>query len=137
MTANIFVYGTLVSAASGDMGANERKRLREASQLLGPATLQGRLYHLGRYPGAVETADPDALVHGEVMRLADPAATLAWLDAYEGIRPGDPDPEYARRICPVWLADGSVISAWVYLYRWSVRRGRLIANGRWTDATAS
>jgi gamma-glutamylcyclotransferase (GGCT)/AIG2-like uncharacterized protein YtfP len=117
------------------MGAGERICLMQEAQPLGPATLQGRLYKLSSYPGAVETPDPDALVHGEVVKLERLEATFEWLDAYEGIAPGDPDPEYARRICPVRLSGGTVVSAWVYLYRWPVRRGRLIPSGRWIDRT--
>ena len=133
MTANLFVYGTLMSSADGDLGAPQRARLARESRLLGPAELQGRLYDLGRYPGAVESADATSVVHGEAVTLLDPAATWRWLDDYEGIAPGDPDPEYARRLCPVRLSD-SAATAWVYLYRWPTHRGRLIASGRWRPA---
>ena len=130
MTANLFVYGTLMPGAQTHLGAPQRARLARESRLLGSAQMQGRLYDLGDYPGAIESADPSMVVHGEVVSLLDPAATWRWLDDYEGIAPGDPDPEYARRLCPVRLSNSDA-TAWVYLYRWPTHRGRLIAAGRW------
>lgn len=136
MSSNLFVYGTLMSVSRGSMGAEQRARLAGESRALGAAVLQARLYDLGRYPGAVESADPQAAVHGEALALDEAAATLAWLDVYEGLVPGDPDPEYARRVCPIRLANGTDTSAWVYLYRWPTHRGRLIAEGRWSPSPA-
>ena len=61
-------------------------------------------------------------MHGEVYALNDPAGALKWLDAYEGIVPGDRDQnEYERVERPVRLASGEDVAAWVYLYRKDVR----------------
>lgn len=136
MTTNLFVYGTLMPGALGELGALERARLADEARLLGAAQMQGRLYDFGDYPGVIESADSSSVVHGEVLSLLDPAATWPWLDAYEGIAPRDPDPEYARRICPISLVDGVSTTAWVYLYRWPTRRGRLVTSGRWQPAMA-
>jgi gamma-glutamylcyclotransferase (GGCT)/AIG2-like uncharacterized protein YtfP len=86
---------------------------------------------LGRYPGLVEAADADGLVHGEVYALSNPAISLQWLDAYEGIVPGGDQNQYERVERTVRLASGGTVVAWVYLYRRDVRRFRLIADGRW------
>ena len=48
----LFVYGSLLSRVRHPMGT----RLRGEARLLGQATIQGRLYSLGRYPGLVEAA---------------------------------------------------------------------------------
>jgi gamma-glutamylcyclotransferase (GGCT)/AIG2-like uncharacterized protein YtfP len=128
MNANLFVYGTLLSGARHPMG----ERLRREASLLGEASMQGRLYSLGRYPGLVESADARDIVHGEAYALSNPAAALKWLDGYEGIRPGrgEEDP-YERVERAVRLASGATLTAWVYLYRKSVRMRPPIFDGRW------
>jgi gamma-glutamylcyclotransferase (GGCT)/AIG2-like uncharacterized protein YtfP len=127
----LFVYGTLMAAAGHRMGA----RLARESRLLGPATIQGRLYDLGRYPGLVPSEDAGDAVHGEVVVLADPAASLRWLDAYEGIAPGrEEQSEYERVERPVRLATGAAVIAWAYVYRSAVSAGRRVPGGRWLDS---
>src|SRR5688572_4655538 len=103
MNSWLFVYGTLMSQVRHPMGA----RLRREARILGEATIEGRLYSLGRYPGLVEAADGHYAVHGEVYALNTPATSLRWLDVYEGIVPGKPDlSPYARVERPVRLASG-------------------------------
>lgn len=128
MNVLLFVYGSLLSRVSHPKGA----RLRGEARLVGEATVQGRLYSLGRYPGLVEAADSPYRVHGEVYGLATPATSLKWLDAYEGIVPGKPDRSpYERVERPVRLASGETLIAWVYLYRRSVRARPEVRGGYW------
>jgi gamma-glutamylcyclotransferase (GGCT)/AIG2-like uncharacterized protein YtfP len=129
MNPHLFVYGTLLSRAGHPRGA----QLGREARLLGEAAIQGcRLYGLGRYPGLVEAADAPGLVHGEVFALDSPSASLRWLDAYEGIVPGNPDrSDYQRVERLVELATGATLTAWVYLYRKDVQRFRPIPEGRW------
>jgi gamma-glutamylcyclotransferase (GGCT)/AIG2-like uncharacterized protein YtfP len=128
MNAHLFVYGTLLSAAGHAKGA----RLRREARLLGAATMPGRLYSLGRYPGMVEAAGPEPLVHGELYALRTPAVSLEWLDAYEGIVPGKPElSPYARVERPAQLASGETLDTWVYLYRRSVEARPEVPGGRW------
>jgi gamma-glutamylcyclotransferase (GGCT)/AIG2-like uncharacterized protein YtfP len=126
---HLFVYGSLMSGAGHPMG----ERLRQEARLIGAATIQGRLYRVSWYPGLVEAADPAHRVHGEVYALDDPAASLAWLDAYEGIvlqeRAAN---DYERFERPVRLAGGDELAAWVYLYQRDVAGLSLVAGGRWT-----
>jgi gamma-glutamylcyclotransferase (GGCT)/AIG2-like uncharacterized protein YtfP len=133
MTFNphVFVYGTLLSTAGHPMGA----RLAREAELTGPATIQGRLYRIAWYPGLVETADAGERVHGEVYRLADPAASLVWLDAYEGLVPGGLEgSEYGRVAREVRLADGRSLTAWVYIYLCDTEAHTHLADGRWRPA---
>jgi gamma-glutamylcyclotransferase (GGCT)/AIG2-like uncharacterized protein YtfP len=131
MNSHLFVYGTLLSTAGHPMGV----RLQRQARLVGEASIGGRLYSLGRYPGLVETADAGARVHGEIYALANPAAALKWLDAYEGIVPGDHDEnDYVRTERAVRLPSGEEIAAWVYLYRKDVCRFPAIPDGRWRPA---
>jgi gamma-glutamylcyclotransferase (GGCT)/AIG2-like uncharacterized protein YtfP len=123
---HLFVYGTLLSGARHAMG----ERLRREARLLGEASIEGRIYSLGRYPGLVEGAGEGDIVHGEAYALGSPATALKWLDAYEGIRPGIPA-DYERVERPVLLATGATLDAWVYLYRRSVGLRPPILGGRW------
>lgn len=138
MNVHLFVYGTLLSHAGHAMGA----RLRRDAQLIGPATMAGRLYNLGRYPGLVEEAPErpirganaatPSLVHGEVYALKMPAITLRWLDAYEGVLPMRPDQGvYARVERLARLNSGATLKAWAYVYLLSVRPRQRLADGRW------
>jgi gamma-glutamylcyclotransferase (GGCT)/AIG2-like uncharacterized protein YtfP len=128
MNAHLFVYGSLMSTARHRMG----ERLRAEARLIGPATIQGRLYRVSWYPGVSESTDPEQRVHGELYALDHPARALAWLDAYEGIAPGSRESgEYTRLERPVRLDSGEEITAWVYLYRKDVSQLPLLADGRW------
>jgi gamma-glutamylcyclotransferase (GGCT)/AIG2-like uncharacterized protein YtfP len=129
---HLFVYGTLMSAAEGvRLGQDMRARLQREAASLGEATMPGRLYDLGRYPGLVASPDAGDAVHGEVFRLSDPANAFTWLDAYENVRPNDPASEYERVVRTVRLATGDEIDAWVYVYRGDVARARHVTDGRW------
>ncbi len=127
MNPHLFVYGTLLSNAGHPMGA----RLGREARLIGEASMEGRLYSLGRYPGLVEVADRESRVHGEVYALNNPAASLAWLDAYERISPDDAHNDYERCERTVRLTSGEDVTAWVYFYRADVRGMPAIPNGRW------
>jgi gamma-glutamylcyclotransferase (GGCT)/AIG2-like uncharacterized protein YtfP len=128
MSEHLFVYGTLMSAAGYPMGA----RLAREATSLGPATISGRLYDLGKWPGLRDSDDPQAIVHGEVYALSDMAQSFGWLDVYEGIHPDAPPlTEYVRARRPVRLCDGRELAAWVYLYQWDVMRGQPVPEGRW------
>jgi gamma-glutamylcyclotransferase (GGCT)/AIG2-like uncharacterized protein YtfP len=129
MIYRLFVYGTLLSTSGHPMAT----RLQRNARLLGPATIQGRLYSLGRYPGLVQALDAPGLVHGELFALTMPAVTLRWLDGYEGVLPGKPEESpYERAVRPVQLvASGETVNAWVYLYRKSVRTRPEVKDGRW------
>ena len=57
--------------------------LRARAQFVGEGWTPGRLYHLGRYPGAVFGDDCTNRVHGELFLLRGDTLLVA-LDAYEG-----------------------------------------------------
>jgi gamma-glutamylcyclotransferase (GGCT)/AIG2-like uncharacterized protein YtfP len=131
METHLFVYGSLMTSAAHPMG----ERLRKEARLLGEGAIAGRLYRVSWYPGAVDADGPDQLVHGEVYGLESPAATLRWLDAYEGIREdGNPPSEYHRVQRAVRLACGGEVSAWVYLLQRPVGELQAVPGGRWVPA---
>jgi len=128
MVQHLFVYGTLLSGAGHRMGA----RLQRESRLLGPGRINGRLYDLGAYPALVETGPNDGSVFGEVHELSDPARSLRWLDAYEGIVPGrETQCDYLRVERSVRLENGGELMAWVYVYQAPIRGRRIIECGCW------
>jgi gamma-glutamylcyclotransferase (GGCT)/AIG2-like uncharacterized protein YtfP len=92
----LFVYGTLRSEFDNPYA----KLLRSQAELVGPATVMGSIFQIAHYPGY--RPDPPGVVHGELYRLADPAATLKILDDYEGS-------EYER----VLIEN----AGWIYQYR--------------------
>lgn len=137
MEQHLFVYGTLMTRADGArLGKSMRARLQRESEYLGAATMPGRLFDLGRYPGLVAATKADEWVCGEVVRLADAARSLRWLDAYEGVRPNDATSLYERALRTVQLATGDKIDAWVYLYRGDVSRARHLPDGRWSPQSS-
>ena len=132
---HLFVYGTLMPSSPADYGRGKRERLVREARLLGPATMPGRLYDLGRYPGLVDGEEPTEIVHGEVVALLDPEASFPWLDAYEGILQGRHDAsQYARLERTATLATGERLTANVYVYLWSLARARHLPDGRWAPA---
>lgn len=131
--SRLFVYGTLMSTAQGALGMAQRAQLTRESRLLGPAALPGALlYDLGRYPGLVLTQDETQLVHGQAVELLKPARSFIWLDEYEGFAPDEEHRnDYNRVERTVRLANGELITAWVYVFLRDVLQRRPISSGRW------
>ena len=129
----LFVYGTLMrAAATVAMGRDMRARLDAEGDWLGSATLCGRLYDLGAYPGLVRSTRNGERVHGEVYRLRDPHASFVWLDAYEGLPAGQTrSHEYERVVDRALRRDGSIIEAWVYGLITEPNGARFVAEARW------
>ena len=105
-TELLFVYGTLRPS----LAAGGPARLVHGLDLVGPATAAGVLFDLGDYPGVVAG---DGIVHGDLLRITDPAR-LEPLDAYEEC--GGPDPLFRRERTLVRLPDGTTVEAWLYRY---------------------
>jgi gamma-glutamylcyclotransferase (GGCT)/AIG2-like uncharacterized protein YtfP len=99
MTHPVFVYGSL------RRGQGNNWLLRSA-QFAGNATVCGKLYNLGGFPG-LRIDDAEGDVVGEVWMVDD--ATLAALDRLEGVSAGF----YERRKWRVRM-EGRPASAWLY-----------------------
>ena len=125
----LFVYGTLMRGSQRAMA----KRLRQQARFVGQASMPGRLYALGSYPGAVVSEGPREKIHGEVFEISGaPAALLDQLDRYESCAEGQPRPHpYERVVAKVRLANGRDLMALTYLYRLPVAHLRPIPGGRW------
>ncbi|MBL8566227.1 MAG: gamma-glutamylcyclotransferase [Hyphomicrobiaceae bacterium] len=137
----LFVYGTLMSMASGALGQGERLRLRREGRILGKAMAAGLMVDLGNYPGLVEprrwspaAVGRSTVVHGELLALTDPEQTFSWLDRYEGIVPGGRACEYRRDVIDAVLTSAPLRrrEANAYIFQGGMGRARIVPGGRWT-----
>jgi len=115
----LFAYGTLRPAAASAASWPLVERLT----CLGPATMSGRLYDLGGYPGMVAGG---GTVHGDLLVVRQ-AAELAALDAYEEC--GGPQPLFRRTPAQAVRSDGVIEDVWVYLYARPVGNAPPIPDG--------
>lgn len=97
---------------------------------MGPARVEGRLYHLGRYPG-MRLAKPrqlqaDEWVSGEIYRLRSPAETLKALDLYEGA-------SFRLVLIKAAREGGNPIFCWCYEYTKPVAEELRIRSGDYLD----
>ena len=125
MKEYLFVYGTLLPDTATAPISSVVNRLRRA----GPATVRGRLYDMGGFPGMI--ADGDQNVSGELLIIC---ATSAWLrlDLYEGYDRANPERSFFRRErCVATLPDGQQMPAWVYLYNRDLEDTPPIKSGCW------
>jgi len=112
MRKYLFVYGTLLPGFAPAAVEPLVRRLR----LVGRGSVQGSLYDLGNYPGAV-LDKAAARVWGQVFELPADPSVLRHLDHYEGFDPKHPDSsEFVRKKCTVSLENGRRIKCWIYGY---------------------
>lgn len=129
----LFVYGTLLPNQ-----ASEVRDLVRQMQRVGPATVRGRLYDLGEYPGAIIDNNSTTLVHGEVYRLPSNIGVLTKLDNYEEFDPDSPESSLFLRIkCFVRLFDGRILECWIYTYNGDVETAPFIPSGKYAELKAS
>lgn len=125
----LFVYGTLLK------GLDALKEWNSVIKpnFIGQGKLNGLLYDLGEYPGAIiDTKSRKEFVSGEVYELKNPTASFKILDEYEEFFPSHPQKSlFIRRECPVTLENGKMITAWVYVYNQKVDKAIQIKNGKY------
>lgn len=129
MTDHLFVYGTLSPRNAPPEIAATVNRLRP----VGSASVRGRLYDLGEYPGAVLSEKSRSVVRGEVFELPGDRSTLTALDSYEGFEPHKPGSSlFLRRVWPVTMDDGKRVRCWVYIYNGTMKGALPVRNGRYS-----
>lgn len=122
----VFVYGTLRRGGLRAMPA-----VFPGAKLVGTATVRGRLYDLGEYPGLLLGASASR-VAGEVYEVDD--ETLGEMDAVEA------SDDYRRRRVEVSLDAGVSSACWVYVGEREPEfysRHSLIASGDWIAHAAT
>jgi gamma-glutamylcyclotransferase (GGCT)/AIG2-like uncharacterized protein YtfP len=130
----LFVYGTLLS----EQASPEIAGLIRQLERIGPATIRGRLYDLGEYPGAIVEPSARTLIHGEVYRLPSDRNLLTKLDRYEEYNPQAPqDSLFVRIRCLAETFDERILECWVYAYNGNVKIAPLISSGNYAELKAS
>ncbi|TVO77739.1 gamma-glutamylcyclotransferase family protein [Sedimenticola selenatireducens] len=109
----LFVYGTLLRA----IGHPKQSYITQYCHFHSPGKLRGKLYDIGRYPGVVPSTHTNDWVHGELYQIRQEKPLIQLLDEYEGCSHHFADPhEYRRVLLPIERSDGTIQSAWVYIY---------------------
>jgi gamma-glutamylcyclotransferase (GGCT)/AIG2-like uncharacterized protein YtfP len=112
------VYGTLRQAFNHPM----HELLGSHADFVGNGSLQGKLYDLGNFPGAVASKEPSDQVKGEIYALRDEERIFRTLDPYEG-------EAFRREKVFIRREDGKKIRSWIYLYDRPVSHLRIIPSG--------
>ena len=124
----VFFYGTLMA------GFDRRRRagIDDKLRYIGRGAIQGALFDVGLYPGAVPA--PEGHVWGEVYEMSEAPRVLAALDEIEGYSESDPDRSlYRREETDVLLPDARFARAWVYFYNAPLSRAPRIASGDYLE----
>jgi len=125
MSEFLFTYGTLQPGHAPAEIAQAVNQLRP----VGEGVVNGALYDLGDYPGAILDSASSA-ISGTVFELADDADLLRQLDDYEGFDPHAPRKSlFLRQLHPVRLATGQTLNCWVYVYNRKPDSARLVHDG--------
>ena len=119
-----FAYGTLRRGARNDL----LDFVGGCARLVGRASVPGRLYDLGDYPGMLDAGAAEDRVFGELYELADTEWTLSRLDEYEGCE-SDGRGKFRRCIRSALLDWGSRVEAWTYVYVGEVSEHQRVATG--------
>ena len=123
---HLFVYGTLMRKSRSPYA----QLLRTRAQFVSEGWTPGRLYHLGRFPGAVFADDCASKVYGELFLLRGDKLLIA-LDAYEGCGGQGTKPDlFYRSVVDVRQARGGSVRAWAYPFAGTISGRPLIASGR-------
>lgn len=119
----LFVYGKLRKGGALPMDENF-----PGATFVGNATVQGKLYDLGRFPGLVMNGS-ESKVLGAVYTVDD--ATLQQLDEIEA------SAEYYRQLKDAFVGDEQ-ITCWIYLPNsQQCTEDKLIASGDWIEHSRS
>jgi gamma-glutamylcyclotransferase (GGCT)/AIG2-like uncharacterized protein YtfP len=129
----LFVCGTLLPGRAPREIADVASRLRS----IGAATVKGRLYDLGAYPGAILDASTPQEISGWVFALPLDPSVLEALDDYENYNPHDPEScLFVRTRASVKLDDGRELECWMYVYNRDPGDAPLVPGGDYAKSKA-
>jgi gamma-glutamylcyclotransferase (GGCT)/AIG2-like uncharacterized protein YtfP len=128
----LFVYGTLMR------GFQDGWQTRVGARFVGRGRMNGKLYDLGEYPGAVFTdGGSSGYVKGELYKVGDAELATRILDQFEGFFPRRAHKSlFLRVVARVTLEDGRTKNAWVYVYNRPVDESKLIPSGDYREKLA-
>ena len=134
MTEYLFLYGTLKPNEAASDVAETVRTLRR----VGSATVPGRLYDFGDYPGAVIDRSATTSIKGELFELPNDDSALKALDDYEEFNRTDrKNSLFVRTRTVAKLHDGRRLNAWIYVYNRDPGSARLIASGDYSESKAA
>jgi gamma-glutamylcyclotransferase (GGCT)/AIG2-like uncharacterized protein YtfP len=133
----LFVYGTLRPKAAQAF-AEARDVLAQIEPYwrhVGEARARGRLHWIGSYPALVDSTRVRDNVTGDVLAISRPDAVFPLLDAYENASTVKSSRyDYIRSRRRVTLANGAIMSAWVYVHNKPAPVGARIVSGDFIQA---
>ncbi|MFD0767256.1 gamma-glutamylcyclotransferase [Mucilaginibacter lutimaris] len=131
MTDLLFIYGTLLQP-----GNPFADYLHRNCTVISSGKIRGTLYDIGEYPGLVLNSAATAFVHGTIVRLHHPHENLKIIDDYEGVGPGQEQPNLYTREPGTIETDSGLVTAWIYLYNLPIDGLPIIASGNYLDYKA-
>lgn len=123
----LFVYGSL---RSGFQHA-AYQYMAKYFQLLGHATVKGKLYDMGDYPVALPTTE-EKFIQGELYILNeadDFSYVIGQLDDYEGLYAEEGETTLYKRELATVFCKGQSSTAWIYWFNGSVKNLQAIESG--------
>jgi gamma-glutamylcyclotransferase (GGCT)/AIG2-like uncharacterized protein YtfP len=122
----MFFYGTLRK----QIASNMHHLIAGHCEFFSDGAMQGKLYEVCGYPGAIESSVANDKVFGELYKMLDRKGVLALLDEYEECSDSFLVPqEYSRKQLSIELSGGGSVVAWVYLYNHDISKLQQIISG--------
>jgi gamma-glutamylcyclotransferase (GGCT)/AIG2-like uncharacterized protein YtfP len=115
---NLFVYGSLRSGFQHEA----YQYMAKYFNLLGHATVKGKLYNSGEYPVALPTT-AEKFIQGELYTISEPAQfsyIIGQLDDYEGLYVEEGETALYKRELATVYCNGQEYTAWIYWYNGTV-----------------
>jgi gamma-glutamylcyclotransferase (GGCT)/AIG2-like uncharacterized protein YtfP len=124
----LFSYGTLLPQHAPDEIAAATAKLRPYAD----GWVQGTLYDLCDFPGAVLHPSNGSKVYGRVFCLPDDPDFLRQLDEYEGFNPDEEQASlFIRRRHAVTLSNGKTLDCWIYEYNGQPSPAMIVSTGKY------
>lgn len=132
MTKYLFLYGTLIQRDPPD---KEIARIVKSLHRVGAASVRGRLYDLGDFPGAIVDPSSNRFVRGELLELPDDDDILHALDKYEEFDSANPRKSlFVRSKVDIKMANGRLVEGWIYVYNKNPGDAPLIQGGNYAKS---
>lgn len=131
MIKHLFLYGTLINPDPDEAVAQVVNRLHR----VGTASVRGRLYDFGDYPGAVVDPSSNSSVRGELVELPKNESVLPELDSYEEFDSDKPHLSlFVRTRVKTQLSDGRRVEAGMYVYNRNPGDASLVVDGTYSKS---
>ena len=110
--------------------------LNHFCEYIAEACMQGKLFEIAGYPGAIVSDNTKDKVYGELYKIVNSGELLPRLDEYEECTQRYPEPhEYIRKKLPVISVAGYEFAAWVYIFNRDVTNLKPIESGNYSDSS--